>query len=155
MSDTNKILCAVDLSEGSSKVLEGATTLAAKLGGEVSLVHVFDHPLYNMPTGFSPPAGYAAALIEADKGIRDQLEARLGEMAQSASQAGVAVVAKLLEGPAAQVITDEAQSGAYQYIVVGTHGYSGFKHFLLGSVAERVVRLAACPVLTIPTKDEE
>ena len=155
MFDKDRILCAIDLSEGSGKVVDAAATLANKLHCGLEIVHVFDHPLYNLPTGFTPTAAYSAALVEADRDIRKQLEERLAQAGQAAAAREVPVTTQILEGPAAQTIIDQAKTDEFSVVVVGTHGYSGIKHVLLGSVAERVVRLAQCPVLTVPTSDPE
>lgn len=151
MFASTSILCAVDLSDGTAKVIDAASELAEKLGARLTLLHVFDHPLYNMPTGFSPPVGYAEALLDADKKVKGDLERLLGEHQKTLAGRGLTVATKLVEGPAAQSIVDEAESGGHAMLVLGTHGYSGFKRFLLGSVAERVVRTAGLPVLTIQT----
>jgi nucleotide-binding universal stress UspA family protein len=75
-----------------------------------------------------------------------QLEEAKGE----AQRAGAtAVDTKLLQGAVAPEIVDYAKQGDYDLIVIGTHGHTGLKHALLGSVAERVVRLAPCPVLSL------
>ena len=63
---------------------------------------------------------------------------------------GVACTSKVVEGNAATEITDRARTIGANMIVVGTHGRTGLAHVVLGSVAERVVRRATCPVLTIP-----
>ena len=153
MTEMKKILCAIDLSEGSSKVVGAAAGITQALGAELRLIHIFDHPLYNLPTGFNPPAGYSAALLEADKGIRQHLEERLKEQLDSLEGSDFKVDCRLAEGPAAQQIVEYAREEKYELIIMGTHGYSGLKHALLGSVAERVVRTSEVPVLIIPTRE--
>lgn len=155
MFANSSILCAVDLSEGTGRVVEAAAELAEKLGAKLTLVHAFDHPLYNMPTGFSPPVGYAEALLDADRKVKADLEKLLQGHAESLTKRGLEVTVRLVEGPAAQVVVEEAGSNGHSLLIIGTHGYSGFKRFLLGSVAERVVRTATVPVLTIQTADAE
>jgi nucleotide-binding universal stress UspA family protein len=86
-------------------------------------------------------------------GIRDQLvevaTARLDERVERCWTAGVRASRRVAFGRAAPLIAEEASSRNVDLIVMGTHGRSGFSHFLLGSVAERVQRLAQCPVLTV------
>jgi nucleotide-binding universal stress UspA family protein len=63
---------------------------------------------------------------------------------------GLAVEERLARGASAQAVLDEARRSRADLIVMGTHGRSGFKHLILGSVAEKVIREAPVPVLTVP-----
>ena len=73
----------------------------------------------------------------------------VAEWRKEAEATGVKVTATTVLGPAFHSILDEAAKGKFDLIVMGTHGRTGVKHVLLGSVAEKVVRLARCPVLTV------
>ena len=74
----------------------------------------------------------------------------LTRLASQVEASGVACTPKIVEGNAANEITDRARTLGADMIVVGTHGRTGLAHIVLGSIAERVVRHATCPVLTVP-----
>lgn len=76
----------------------------------------------------------------------------LATMAERARRAGVDVAIDVAEGSAAEAITQYADRAPVDLIVIGTHGFSGFKHVMLGSVTEKVLRHATCPVLTVPPR---
>jgi nucleotide-binding universal stress UspA family protein len=74
---------------------------------------------------------------------------RLQSMAAACAAARVPATSQTVVGRPARLIADVAKSQASDLIVMGTHGRSGFAHMMLGSVAERIVRTASCPVLTV------
>jgi nucleotide-binding universal stress UspA family protein len=141
-----KILVPTDFSLGAELAMEQALELARVLGAQVTLFHTYELPV---------PA------IESDGDWTDELSRRAeaaaqlgldGALAQARRRWGGpegALVATLGIGPAALRIVDEVQRGSYDLIVMGTHGRTGLKHAFLGSIAERVVRTASCPVLTV------
>jgi nucleotide-binding universal stress UspA family protein len=90
--------------------------------------------------------------------LRD-LEGRLGERLEAcaglARGAGVACRTAVLRGPAAPRILDYLERAEPSLVVMGTHGRTGWRHALLGSVAERVVQRAPCPVLVVPDPERE
>jgi universal stress protein A len=141
-----RILVPIDFSPTSDAALAQARGLAAGLGASVRLVHVFDDPGVCAAMSADGPLFLPAqmrALTTAG------VEARLRERLTAAVDAGLGHDTALLTGPVASTIVDYAQSHAIDLIVMGTHGRSGMAHLLLGSVAERVVRTAPCPVLTV------
>jgi nucleotide-binding universal stress UspA family protein len=77
----------------------------------------------------------------------DQAEQRLSAFASSTATSGLEVTAEVLIGGPSQAIVERAAAPDVDVIVMGTHGRAGITHFLIGSVAERVVRYAPCPVL--------
>ena len=85
--------------------------------------------------------------------IRDRLTAEAAEQLKQAaarcSSAGVPATTEAVNGVPARTIAQTAKARATDLIVMGTHGRGAFAHFMLGSVAERVVRIAPCPVLTV------
>ena len=81
--------------------------------------------------------------------VRSEAEEQLAEHAAPLRARGLAVDTAVCEGYAATVIVEEAARRDADLIVIGTHGLSGLKHLLLGSIAERVVQKAPCPVLTV------
>ncbi len=143
MTSATKILCPVDFSQGSEKAVEKALELAKATGAEIELLHVYSLPVLALPdAAVTVSPTYVAELTNRAQKALDEHQARL-------TAAGVSSHVKLLEGSPANAIVDHAKSiGAYM-IIMGTHGRSGFRRFLLGSVAERVVRMAETPVLTV------
>lgn len=143
---TNKIVCPVDFSEGSEHALDKAVELARALGAQLELVHVYQNPVLVLPD--SAAVAMDPALITQLSGqSKKLLEDALLRLRAKAPE--LQVNAHLLQGSAADGIVEFAEQAGATMIVVGTHGRRGFQRFLLGSVAERVVRIAHIPVLTV------
>lgn len=138
-----KILCPVDFSEGSARAVEKARELSCALSTDVELLHAYQLPVMALPDG----AVTVSPTFVADMLERAQRE--LDKHRDELSQSGVNVTTKLLEGSPAEVIAERAKELDTPMIVMGTHGRGGFRRFLLGSVAERVVRTSVSPVLTV------
>jgi universal stress protein A len=116
--------------------------LARRHAGELILLHVYmDLPAYPEIT-----AGQVEAIYEEQ---RRWIETALERRARAARGEGLLARALLRTGPAAPTIAQTAKEESADLIVVGTHGRAGLDRLVLGSVAERVVRLAACPVLVV------
>jgi nucleotide-binding universal stress UspA family protein len=137
-----KLLVPTDFSPTSTRAVDYARALAGRLGARVHLLHVIEDPFI---TGTWSEM-YAVGFPE----IREQLtrDAELRLAALRTTFAGVPTTSEVRLGSPAATIAEAAHQGA-DMIVMGTHGRSGFAHLMLGSVAERVLRLAPCPVLTI------
>jgi nucleotide-binding universal stress UspA family protein len=146
-----KILVGLDFSPASSEALLMAAGLAARYGAFLTLLHVHDAAPYTLSSDFE------LFTAEQRDRLREQLEKALAAAQLQASAAGVASVqTRLLEGAPANVIAHYAEEGGFDLVVLATHGRRGLQHAMLGSVAERVVRLAPCPVLTVrPTAKAE
>jgi nucleotide-binding universal stress UspA family protein len=134
-------LVPIDFSAYSDQALDYAIGLATTLQARLSLLHVIHVvPLGIGDMGAVPPAAYLEDLeTEARHGLEDCLK-----RVQDAGLQGDIV---LVHGVPFQSIVDTAQDKKVDLIVMGTHGRTGLSHALLGSVAEKVVRLALCPVL--------
>jgi nucleotide-binding universal stress UspA family protein len=130
------ILCPVDFSERSEDALRVALKLAEKLGAEIRLVHVFQPPAM---------AVSETTLADARRGLAHDLEA----LARRYSGHGVAVTPRLLDGVPYEEIVAAAEDSEIGLVVMGTHGRHSLPRYLLGSVAERVVRLSRVPVCTV------
>jgi len=142
MTSFKTIVCPVDLSASSRNALATAITLAKRFDGALTLVHVWQPPLYGIPE--APVAG------EVIQEMSDAAERSLADWEASARSEGVQVLAsRLLTGDPANEISGVARACAADLIVMGTHGRTGLKHVLLGSVAEKVVRHAPCDVLVV------
>jgi nucleotide-binding universal stress UspA family protein len=117
--------------------------LAKQFGAKVRLVHAYDIPIPLVsPYEVAIPEPY---LEETRRIAAEKLAALVDRVARE----GVVVDSLLTEVPAATAIVRAAEESQADLVVIGTRGHTGLKHLLLGSVAERTVRLAPCPVLTV------
>jgi nucleotide-binding universal stress UspA family protein len=150
MLTMKKILVPVDFSETGQAAERAAERLARALGAELVLLHVVDQtPLMMMDgagVGYVPTDDTLGKLEEAAK-------QRLEQSVRHASDASIVARARIEHGNPHQEIVRTANEEAADLIVLGTHGRRGFQRFLLGSVAERVVRSASMPVLTVRADD--
>jgi nucleotide-binding universal stress UspA family protein len=138
-----KLLVPTDFSPPSEAALGYAVGLARDLGATITILHVYQLPNYVFPDGT-----VLLARAETTAQIAERTDAALERSRRSVGEA-VAVATQTAEGPPAEEIVRAAEAGGYDLIVMGTHGRTGLPHLLLGSVAERVVRTATRPVLTI------
>jgi universal stress protein A len=144
-----KIMVTTDFSEAGDHAIGHAFRMAADHGAEVILCHVFEmvvapNPLYAQyyPSDlFSPEVRERAAI--------DARNALLERVPKSGPLAGVQHTAVLAYGTPADEIIRAASEQGVDLIVIATHGRTGLKHLFMGSVAERVVRHAPCPVLVV------
>lgn len=137
-----KITVAVDLSPHSRRALELAANIAKHFGASVEVFHVW-------------PAPYPLAEIKEADDIFSKLcraaEAAVADFLNGSTlPAGVSVTTVIASGVPTAAINDHLAESAPDLLCVGTHGYAGFKHMLLGSVAEAVLRCAPCPTLVVP-----
>jgi nucleotide-binding universal stress UspA family protein len=148
VSPIRKILVPVDFSDSSTPVLERAAALARGLGAEVDVLHGWDTPESLPPDVQTSETTFG---VQSLAGLIEQSSAEhLREFVENAKQRGIAVTHSFSKsGPPAHVIVEAARTGHYDLIVMGTHGRSGLTRVMLGSVAEKVVRHAICPVLTV------
>jgi nucleotide-binding universal stress UspA family protein len=138
------ILCPVDFSATSEEALRYAVSLATRLGtNEVHVLHVHQPPIAVGPEGGPPPAAWGEA--------RRQAAHELEDLTKRYSAHGVVVTPHLEDGVPYQTIVDRAEKLGVDLVVMGTHGRGALMTFLLGSVAERVVRLSRAPVCTVRT----
>ncbi len=141
-----KILVATDFSEGASHATDYAADLAQHFEAELILVHAFnvDIPMASpmMSGGYVLPDGFFEE-------ISKQARAQTDERARKLAERGLTVTPVALDEPASLAIVGEAERRGVDLIVMGTRGLTGLKHVALGSVADKVVRTAPCPVLTI------
>ena len=139
-----KICCPVDFSEPARAALKAAADLAVTFGAELTLFHAYQLP------GYTLPEGSVVASPKMLQDLADQAEAHLSQWKRLAEGMGAPRVstAKAVGEPALEVV-EFARAGGFDLLVVGTHGRTGLRHALLGSTAERVVRRAGCPVLTV------
>jgi nucleotide-binding universal stress UspA family protein len=139
-----KILCAVDFSDHSLEAAKQAAGLARAVGAELYVLHVYQSGQYTGPPDTGAVTGKTAEHHRVH--AREMLEKCCGEL----QSPGLRIHPRLTEGvPYEQIVKSAAEVGAGM-VVLGRRGRTTFARILLGSVAERVVRLADCPVLTVP-----
>ena len=149
VAEPKKILVATDFSKPGEQAMSMALDLAKTFGAELHLAHAFD-----LRVPFVTPYEVAIPdhLIEDARRTAGEL---LDKEVALAAGAGVEATAHLAEVPAARAITELAGDLAVDMIVIGTHGHTGIKHAVLGSVAEKTVRLSPCSVLTVKATASE
>lgn len=132
-----------DGSEGAAAAFDHALALAAETDAELHVVNAVDPTLV--------PVEVSA------EGVYDSLRAAgadlLGELGERAEAEGVPVETAVLDGRPHEAITAYAEDADVDLLVLGTHGRTGLNRWLLGSVAEKVVRTAPAPVLTLRASD--
>jgi nucleotide-binding universal stress UspA family protein len=145
MIELKRILLPTDFSENSQQATIYACALAEQFGSELHVLHVVQDIVAMVPEpGLACPAG-GDYLREADESAR----AALAIIPDASWSAGRTIVRATRQGPPFVEIIRYAKDQAIDLIVLGTHGRGGLAHVLMGSVAERVVRKAPCPVLTV------
>ena len=143
MADINKILCAVDFSEYSPMVADYAATLAKGMGAKITVLYVA--PGLGQYIGFdAAPASVENFVGEIVAGAEKTMDVFLTE-----NFAGGGAQGKVASGYADEEILNMADKEGMDMIVMGTHGRKGIDRILFGSGAEKVVKRAKCPVLTI------
>lgn len=143
------ILVPTDLSETSLRAIRKSVELARAAGGSITLLHVGILPhIYSTDMGFAQPVGplFVQASEQAAREQRHQLE----RIARQEIPETVGHRILVREGYPPQEILDQVRDGQHDLVVMGTHGRTGIKRALLGSVAERVIRESSVPVLVVP-----
>ena len=154
MLPLNKILCPTDFSEPSYKALKVANDLALQFSSELTVIHIISPgQIFPAAQGFQPgAAGYASADITAE--IQKHAQKSLDMILKEKVSSEIKSLHALFQGNPSEGITTYAEEHDIDAIVIGTHGYTGWRHLLIGSVTEKVVRSSPCPVLTIPADKE-
>jgi universal stress protein A len=144
-----KILVPTDFSPASKKAFPYALRLAEQLGSELTLLHVLE------PETPLTLAGRSAAAAFSEEDLAD-MEKSLRALADQAAGSGVAGAKSIVRtGVATHEIIEAAKELDVDLIVIATHGFTGWKHFAIGSTAERVARAAPCPVLVVREKEHD
>ena len=147
-----KVLVATDFGPASESALRYAQALARGFGAELHVLHVVENLLTRAIDGY----GYAAISPEVQLDVETaglkQTEALVSEEDRQELHAKAATVTS--NSPATEIV-DYARNNGIDLIVVGTHGRGAIAHIFMGSVAERVVRTAPCPVLTVRHPEHE
>ncbi len=143
---TKRILFCTDFSENSVPARRLAVDYAKTFGAELFIVNVVYSRFLGYP-GFEALVPVDMTLIE--ESLREGCNQQLQTLVDECNQEVENVKASLLTGLPAEQIVRFANEQSIDLIVMGTHGWTGFKHLILGSTAENVLRTARCPVLTV------
>ena len=150
MKEYEKILVPVDFTAHSAEAVQRAVDLAQHYSASLALIYVYE------PLDYALPEGYAMYTPEQAGQLMEEFRERLNKMVNEVRALGISSVeSHVLNGSAAIEICDFAKQHRFDLIVMGTHGRKGLSHLLMGSVAERVLRTAHCPVLTVKATEEE
>lgn len=144
-----KVVTPIDFSDNSRLIAESAGYFAGKLGAELYLVFVVQN--FEDYSGFFVPHMNMPNLEnELFSGAQERMQGFVSETGEKLSALGVAGVnSKVLTGDVAEQIIQYAAEVESDLIIMGTHGYKGLEKIMFGSVADKVVRGASCPVMTI------
>lgn len=137
------LLVPIDFGESSTALLDYAVELGASLEARVVVCHVWQVPVYGFPVGASIPAA------ELGKAIEESARRALDAIVEERADRGVELQAMLRVGTPWEQILEAAEEIDADLIVMSTHGRKGFPRALLGSVAEKVIRMSSVPVLTL------
>ncbi|MBN1880483.1 universal stress protein [bacterium] len=139
--DIQRILCATDFSESARYAYQFALSIAARHHASIELFHVME------------PSAYSSDRIESDEETYAQkMSHRLVDFSQSIPS-DISISTLIAVGVPYIEIVKRAELIHADLIVIGTHGRTGIRHMLIGSVAEKVVRTASCPVMTVRHPD--
>jgi nucleotide-binding universal stress UspA family protein len=148
MIEIRSILCPVDFSEFSKHALDHAIAIAHRYEAKVTALHVCAGVPALAYAGGVPPFE-PVVLTNAD---RERLMSQLRQFVEADQASGVRLQTVVREGNVLLEVLDEAVSVKADLLTVGTHGRSGFERLFLGSVTEKLLRKASCPVLTVPRR---
>jgi nucleotide-binding universal stress UspA family protein len=146
------ILVATDFGEASEAALNYGRELARTFGATLHVLHVVE----NLAATVYGAEGYVATLPDLQRDIEADERRRLDEVITDEDRRTLhATPTTVVSSQPAAAIVDYARSARVSLIVMGTHGRGALAHLVMGSVAERVVRLAPCPVLTVRHPEHE
>ena len=149
MKEITSILTPIDFSENATVIAEAAVYVAGKFGASLHFVFVVQE--FEDYSGFmAPPVNMLNLKEEILESAHLQMETFLKENEDKFKKAGITGVnSKVLSGDIAEEILGYQQSNNCNLIIMGTHGYKGFERIIFGSIADKVVKNACCPVMTI------
>jgi universal stress protein A len=142
----NKIVCPVDFSEFTDEIIAYGVSIAKKFDAVLHLLHVIPNLNYFTPyESFLTPEN----LVTMERSIEKEIDK---DFQKTIERIDIPVKKAIKTGVTFVEILDYIKTENIDLVVMGTHGRSGFEHILLGSVAEKIIRRAPCPVLTVRPK---
>lgn len=155
MQAIKHILTPIDFSDNAGKIVKAAAYVAGTFKAELHLVFVVQ-TFEDYSGFFVPPINLPNLEEELFAAAQQQMETYVEENKAMFAEAGVAHVSgKVLSGDVGEEILQYAVKKKVQLIIMGTHGYKGLERIMFGSVADKVVKNACCPVMTINPYREE
>ncbi len=151
MREVRKILVPTDFSEPSAKALAYGKELARLFRSSLHLLHVIEGPFLDS----FPIEGYVPNMAEFNRSLEQRALQDIARLLDEFERRELRTVEAAEFGHAAKQIRRYAKQHDVDLIVMGTHGHGAVAHLLLGSVAERVVRTAPCPVLTVRLREHD
>lgn len=145
MTRISSILVPTDFSNTADAALDYAFVIAERFGAAVHLLHVIEDPFV---AGGLAGEAYVAEAPSMRAALMNDAQSRLAQRAVPRHPGGT-VDSEVMFGHGARTIAEFARERGIDMIVMGTHGRTGIAHLVLGSVTERLVRIAPCPVLTV------
>jgi nucleotide-binding universal stress UspA family protein len=150
MIKLSRIVCPTDFSPTSCRAVDYAATMADSFGAELVLLHVI--PEMNYPLrSFGMSASFQHIIEELEVRANESLDKRIAKLKESLPNVKLRTIVG--HGEAHEATLKCADDESADMIVLGTHGHTGITHALLGSTAEKIVRLAKCPVTTVRTPE--
>jgi nucleotide-binding universal stress UspA family protein len=153
MLPIKKICCPTDFSEPAHEALKVACEMATHFKAELILVHVVTPipviPIHDDPTSFNLPLYEKEMEQSAEKSLKKMQQEKVSQSIQSRTA--------VIQGDPATQIVNLADTENMDMIIIATHGFTGWRKFMFGSVTEKVIRFANCPVLSIrvPPQQQE
>lgn len=147
MPTPSRILVPVDLSEGSKALIDYAIQLARPFNAAIEIIHAWEPPQYVAPDLLVAAPGWNSQSLE--KVAVDAATKELEELVAKVKDSPVPTKHRVVVGEAASTVLHVAEEGKHDLIIMGTHGRRGLPRLLLGSVAQKIVARAHCPVLTL------
>jgi len=147
-----RLLVATDFGPAAESALQYGRAMARQFGAELHVLHVVDNVFARAITGY----GYAAIAPNVQEDLERAGQRQVEAVVHDDDGRDLrAVAATVTSINPAEAIVEYARAQAIDLIVIGTHGRGAVAHLFLGNVAERVVRLAPCPVLTVRHPEHE
>ena len=144
-----RIMIPVDYSENSKVALAYGAEFALSFGASLDIVHVWDRPTYLTDAVMVQRPGEAHKPL--GELIRENAQHDMTEfLGQIQLPSGLSTSSRLISGEPASALLEELKKGEHDLVILSTHGRTGFAHLILGSIAERLVRMSPVPVLTVP-----
>jgi nucleotide-binding universal stress UspA family protein len=143
----SRILVPVDLTEGSLALIDYALQLARPFNAALEIIHAWEPPQYVAPDLLVAAPGWNSQSLE--KVAVDAATKELNELVAKVKSPPVPITHRVVVGEAGSTVLRMAEEGKHDLIIMGTHGRRGLPRLLMGSVAQKIVARAHCPVLTV------
>ena len=151
MAAPSRILVPVDLSDGALGLIDYALQISRPFNAELEIIHAWEPPQYVAPDLLVAAPGWNSQSLE--QVAVDSATKQLHELVAKVSNVPGPLKHRVIVGEAASTILETAEKGQHDLIIMGTHGRRGLPRLLLGSVAQKIVARAHCPVLTVHLYD--